>query len=168
MFYSEFFDKYGNMFYCLTYLLGITSFTCCAKEYISYIVTTKCSIKLIFMEEKILNKLNSIDNKVDKIYDLLLDTDSNDAESVTKNEDIQTDEKSDYKIEEDIDLLDNNECHDKEELETIETIEKSEENVFVVQNDINNYYEDFKDIKDNFDKNKQTNSITFGDIFKGW
>ena len=183
MTYFEFFSKYSDMFYYLTFLLGVTNISYNFFEYLSFSHKYDSS-QLSKLEGRIHMRLNDIDNKIDMLYKLKIEqhivsdsnsesnSDSDNNESVIEDEDNNSDEQSDYEIEEDsidnedTDTNDNNsDSHDKEELETIEELEASkepEENVCVDQNDINDYY------KDKFIKEKQSNSLSLSGIFRGW
>ena len=183
MTYFEFFSKYSDMFYYLTFLLGVTNISYNFFEYLSFSHKYDSS-QLSKLEGRIHMRLNDIDNKIDMLYKLKIEqhivsdsnsetnSDSDNNESIIEDEDNNSDEQSDYEIEEDsidnedTDTNDNNsDSHDKEELETIEELEASkepEENVCVDQNDINDYY------KDKFIKEKQSNSLSLSGIFRGW
>ena len=177
MTYFEFFSKYSDMFYYLTFLLGVTNISYKFFEYLSFSHKYDSS-QLSKLEGRIHMRLNDIENKINKLYKLKieqhivsdLDSDSDNNESVIEDEDEDnnSDEQSDYEIEEDsienedrdndnVSVSDNN-----EELETIEELEEPEENVCVGQNDINDYY------KDKFIKEKQSNSLSLSGIFRGW
>lgn len=187
MTYFEFFSKYSDMFYYLTFLLGVTNISYNFFEYLSFSHKYDSS-QLSKMEGRIHTRLNDIENKINMLYKLKIeqhivsdsdsDSDSDNNESVIEDED--EDNNSDYEIEEDTDTdTDTNdndndsecdsECdsdsHDKEELKIMETIEEfdePEENVCVGQNDIKDYY------KDKFIKEKQSNSLSLSGIFRGW
>jgi len=186
MTYFEFFSKYSDMFYYLTFLLGVTNISYNFFEHLSFSHKYDSS-QLSKLEGRIHTRLNDIDNKIDMLYKLKIeqhivsdsdsesnsDSDNNESiiEDEDEDEDNNSDEKSDYEIEEDsienedrdndnVSVSDNN-----EELETIEELEASkepEENVCVDQNDINDYY------KDKFIKDKQSNSLSLSGIFRGW
>ena len=175
MTYFEFFSKYSDMFYYLTFLLGVTNISYKFFEYLSFSHKYDSS-QLSKLEGRIHMRLNDIENKINKLYKLKIeqhivsDSDSDNNESVIEDEDEDnnSDEQSDYEIEEDsienedrdndnVSVSDNN-----EELETIEELEEPEENVCVGQNDINDYY------KDKFIKDKQSNSLSLSGIFRGW
>ena len=176
MTYFEFFSKYSDMLYYLTFLLGITNISYNFFEYLSYSHKYDSS-QLSKMEGRIHMRLNDIDNKINMLYKLKLcetsdldenkvETDNSDCESVIEDEVIYNDdEKSDYEIE-DTDSNDNvSVSYNNEELETIEEVEEleePEENVCVDQNDINDYY------KDKIIKDKQSNSLSLSGIFRGW
>lgn len=188
MTYFEFFSKYSDMFYYLTFLLGITNISYNFFEYLSFSHKYDSS-QLSKLEGRIHMRLNDIENKIDVLYKLKIeqhivsdsdsDSDSDNNESVIEDEDNNSDKQSDYEIEEDTDTNDNedndSECdsdsHDKKELKIMETIEELDEleeleeldeNVCVGQNDINDYY------KDKFIKDKQSNSLSLSGIFRGW
>lgn len=186
MTYFEFFSKYSDMFYYLTFLLGVTNISYNFFEYLSFSHKYDSS-QLSKLEGRIHMRLNDIENKINKLYKLKIEQhivseseseldselDSDNNESVIEDEDNNSDKQSDYEIEEDTDTNDNedndSECdsdsHDKEELkimETIEELEEPEENVCVDQNDINDYY------KDKFIKDKQISSLSLSGIFRGW
>ncbi len=182
MTYFEFFSKYSDMFYYLTFLLGITNISYNFFEYLSFSHKYDSS-QLSKLEGRIHMRLNDIENKINMLYKLKIeqhivsDSDSNNNESIIEDEDEDnnSDEQSDYEIEEDNiinedrnndnDNVSDSDSHDKEELkimETIEELEEPEENVCVGQNDINDYY------KDKFIKDKQSNSLSLSGIFRGW
>ena len=186
MTYFEFFSKYSDMFYYLTFLLGITNISYNFFEYLSFSHKYDSS-QLSKLEGRIHMRLNDIENKIDVLYKLKIeqhivsdsDSDSDNNESLIEDEDNNSDKQSDYEIEEDTDTNDNedndSECdsdsHDKKELKIMETIEELDEleeleeldeNVCVGQNDINDYY------KDKFIKDKQSNSLSLSGIFRGW
>ena len=187
MTYFEFFSKYSDMFYYLTFLLGVTNISYNFFEYLSFSHKYDSS-QLSILEGRIHTRLNDIDNKIDMLYKIKLceishavsesesNSDSDNNESIIEDEDNNSDEKSDYEIEEDsIENEDRDNDNDNvsdsdnnEELETIEELEASkepeepEENVCVDQNDINDYY------KDKFIKDKQSNSLSLSGIFRGW
>ena len=184
MTYFEFFSKYSDMFYYLTFLLGITNISYNFFEYLSFSHKYDSS-QLSKMEGRIHMRLNDIDNKINMLYKLNIEqhieseseSESNNNESVMEDEDNNSDEQSDYEIEEDADNNENedngseseseseSDSHNKETLETLETIEELEEpdeNVCVDQNDINDYY------KDKFIKDKQSNSLSLSGVFRGW
>lgn len=187
MTYFEFFSKYSDMFYYLTFLFGVTNISYNFFEYLSYSHKYD-STQLSKLEGRIHTRLNDIDNKINMLLceishtvsdpeteflshldankgDSDSDSNSDNSESVIEDEDIHNEnEKSDYEIEEDsIENEDKDSEYDtKEELETIEELEEPEENVCVDQNDINDYY------KDKFIKDKQTNSLSLSGVFRGW
>jgi hypothetical protein len=186
MTYFEFFSKYSDMFYYLTFLLGVTNISYNFFEHLSFSHKYDSS-QLSKLEGRIHTRLNDIDNKIDMLLceishavsesESNSDSDNNESviEDEDEDEDNNSDEKSDYEIEEDSienedtdtnDNEDNNsDSHDNDELETIEELEASkepEENVCVDQNDINDYY------KDKFIKDKQSNSLSLSGIFRGW
>jgi len=181
MTYFEFFSKYSDMFYYLTFLLGVTNISYNFFEYLSFSHKYDSS-QLSKLEGRIHTRLNDIDNKINMLLceishavsesDSETNSDSDNNESIIEDEDNNSDEQSDYEIEEDsidnedTDTNDNNSDSDNnEELETIEELEASkepEENVCVDQNDINDYY------KDKFIKDKQSSSLSLSGVFRGW
>jgi hypothetical protein len=181
MTYFDFFSKYSDMFYYLTFLLGVTNISCKCFDYLSYSHKYDSS-QLSILECRIHMRLNDIDNKINMLYQIKLcevsdavsssdtgsetnsETNSDNNESVIEDEDIHNDDKkSDYEIEEDTsDNEDNDsECDTNEELETIAKLEELE-NVCVDHNDINDYY------KEQFIKDKQSNSLSLSGVFRGW
>lgn len=177
MTYFEFFSKYSDMFYYLTFLLGVTNISYNFFEYLSFSHKYDSS-QLSILEGRIHTRLNDIDNKIDMLYKIKLCEISHAVSESESNSDSDnnSDEKSDYEIEEDSienedrdnDNVSDSDSHDNDELETIEELEASkepeepEENVCVDQNDINDYY------KDKFIKDKQSNSLSLSGIFRGW
>lgn len=188
MTYFEFFSKYSDMFYYLTFLLGVTNISYNFFEYLSFSHKYDSS-QLSKLEGRIHMRLNDIENKIDALYKIKLCetnnvvSDSDSMSETNKDENIMNEENSDYEIEEDniINEEDNiineehniineehndyeniSDCDCKEELNKLEYIDESEENVCVGQKDINDYF------KDKFVKNKQTGSLYLGSIFRGW
>jgi|UniRef100_A0A6C0ILK4 hypothetical protein len=184
MYYCEFFSKYSDMFYYLTFLLGVTNISYNFFEYLSY--SHKYDSSQLSKLEGIIHKLdgsihtrlNDIDDKINMLHKIKLcefkllnldantvdsDSDSEKNESVIEDEVIHNnDEKCDFEIEEDTDSDTNDNEDIDEELETIEELEEPEENVCVDQNDINDYY------KDKFIKDKQSNHLSLSGVFGGW
>ena len=174
MTYFEFFSKYSDMFYYLTFLLGVTNISYNFFEYLNKYDSSPLSK----LEGRIHTRLNDIDNKINmllcEISHAVSDSESDNSESIIEDEDIHNEnenenEKSDSETEEDTsdkeDFDSDSDSDDKEELqimETIEELEEPEENVCVDQNDINDYY------KDKFIKDKQSNSLSLSGVFKGW
>ena len=178
MTYFEFFSKYSDMLYYLTFLLGVTNISYNFFEYLSYSHKYDSS-QLSQLEGRIHTRLNDIDNKIDMLYkEISHAVSDSDSETNSNSEN----EQSDYEIEEDSienedtdandndnednnsdsDSLDKEELETIEELEELEELEEPEENVCVDQNDINDYY------KDKFIKDKQSNSLSFSGIFRDW
>ena len=195
MTYFEFFSKYSDMFYYLTFLLGVTNISYNFFEYLSYSHKYD-STQLSKLEGRIHTRLNDIDNKINMLYKIKLcevtqtvsnldenkvyssseyDSDSeiepepDNSESVIedKYKDNNSDEKSDYEIEEDsIENEDKDSEYDtKEELETIEELEKLEEQEENVCVDQTDINDYYKD---KFIKDKQSNSLSLSGIFRGW
>lgn len=176
MTYFEFFSKYSDMFYYLTFLLGVTNISYNFFEYLNKYDSSPLSK----LEGRIHTRLNDIDNKINMLYKIKLceishavsdsesESESDTSESIIEDEDIHNEnenEKSDSETEEDTSDKEDSDSDDKEELqimETIEELEEPEENVCVDQNDINDYY------KDKFIKDKQSNSLSLSGVFKGW
>jgi len=173
MTYFEFFSKYSDMFYYLTFLFGVSNISYNFFEYLSYSHKYD-STQLSKLEGRIHTRLNDIDNKINMLYKIkLCEISHTVSDPETDSNSNSEDEQSDYEIEEDsIENEDNdndnksnsdtNDNDTKEELETIEELEEPEENVCVDQNDINDYY------KDKFIKDKQTNSLSLSGVFRGW
>ena len=186
MTYFEFFSKYSDMFYYLTFLLGVTNISYNFFELLSFSHKYDSS-QLSKLEGRIHTRLNDVDNKIDMLLceishavsdsnsESNSDSDNNESiiEDEDEDEDNNSDEKSDYEIEEDSienedndnDNVSDSDSHDNDELETIEELEASkepEENVCVDQNDINDYY------KDKFIKDKQSSSLSLSGVFRGW
>ena len=155
MTYFEFFSKYSDMFYYLTFLLGVTNISYNFFEYLNqYDSSPLCKF-----EGRIHTRLNDIDNKINMLYEDI----HNENENENEKSDSETEEDTSDK--EDSDSDSDSDSDDKEELqimETIEELEEPEENVCVDQNDINDYY------KDKFIKDKQSNSLSLSGVFKGW
>lgn len=131
MTYFDFFSKYSDMFYYLTFLLGVTNISYNFFEYLS--VSHKYdSSQLSKLEGRIHTRLNDIDNKINMLYKIKLceishavsdpeteflsyldankrdsesesnsDSDNNESIIEDEDEDNNSDEKSDYEIEED-------------------------------------------------------------------
>ena len=173
MIYFDFFSKYSDMFYYLTFLLGVTNISYNFFEYLSFSHKYDSS-QLSKLEGRIHTRLNDIDNKIDMLYKIKIKlceishaVSDPDSETNSNSNSNSENEHSDYEIEED--SIENEDTdtntNDKEELETIEELEASkeqEENVCVDQNDINDYY------KDKFIKDKQSNSLSLSGVFRGW
>ena len=125
MYYCEFFSKYSDMFYYLTFLLGVTNISYNFFEYLSY--SHKYDSSQLSKLEGIIHKLdgsihtrlNDIDDKINMLHKIKLcefkllnldantvdsDSDSEKNESVIEDEVIHNnDEKCDFEIEEDTD-----------------------------------------------------------------
>ena len=71
MTYFEFFSKYSDMFYYLTFLLGVTNISYNFFEYLSFSYKHDSS-QLSKLERRIHKRLNDIDNKINMLYKLKL------------------------------------------------------------------------------------------------
>ena len=71
MTYFEFFSKYSDMFYYLTFLLGVTNISYNFFEYLSFSHKYDSS-QLSKLEGRIHMRLNDIDNKINMLYKIKL------------------------------------------------------------------------------------------------
>lgn len=71
MTYFEFFSKYSDMFYYLTFLLGVTNISYKFFEYLSFSHKYDSS-QLSKLEGRIHTRLNDIDNKINMLYKIKL------------------------------------------------------------------------------------------------
>jgi len=71
MTYFEFFSKYSDMFYYLTFLLGVTNISYNFFEYLSFSHKYDSS-QLSKLEGRIHTRLNDIDNKINMLYKIKL------------------------------------------------------------------------------------------------
>lgn len=71
MTYFEFFSKYSDMFYYLTFLLGVTNISYNFFEHLSFSHKYDSS-QLSKLEGRIHTRLNDIDNKIDMLYKIKL------------------------------------------------------------------------------------------------
>lgn len=162
MTYFDFFSKYSDLFYYLTFILGFTNISYNFFEYLSYSHRYD-SIQLSRLEGRIHVRLNAMDKKLDEILNQIFESESA-SESASEYE-----EEKESILETKLESIMESESECESESESDENENKNENNeendnsnnddVCVNHEDVNGYY------KDQFIKEKQFSLLS---IFRGW
>lgn len=153
MVYFELFNKYSDMIYYLTFLLGITNVSYNFFEYLSYSHKYDSS-QLFKLEETILTRLNIIDTKINTLLEKHMNESENESdnenESESENEN-ESDNDNENESENDNEKKSNNENENEINDEDLENICVENTNL------IDDYYNNLTPYKS-----------SFSGMFKNW
>ena len=172
----DFFSKYSDLFYYLTFILGFTNISYSFFEYLSYSHKYD-SIQLSRLEGRIHVRLNAMDKKLDEILNQIFESES--ASEYEEESESEYEEEKESILETKLESImesesecesesesDDDENDDENENDNSQSTQNKEENdnsnnddVCVNHEDVNGYY------KDQFIKEKQYSLLS---IFRGW
>ena len=166
MTYFEFFSKYSDLFYYLTFIFGFTNISYNFFEYLSYSHRYD-SMQLSRLEGRIHVRLNAMDKKLDEILNQIFESESASEYEEESASEYEEEKESilETKLESIMESESESECESESD-ESKNENENNEENdnsnnddVCVNHEDVNGYY------KDQFIKEKQFYLLS---IFRGW
>ena len=166
----EFFSKYSDLFYYLTFILGFTNISYNFFEYLSYSHRYD-SMQLSRLEGRIHVRLNAMDKKLDEILNQIFESES--ASEYEEESASEYEEEKESILETKLESIMESESECESESEPDESKNENENNeenneendnsnnddVCVNHEDVNGYY------KDQFIKEKQFSLLS---IFRGW